>query len=52
MNKMQLGKSLLVASGVFVSAAGCELVNTGDDNSVDTQITDDHSVNQGDAALP
>ena len=39
------------AAGAMIFA-GCELVDIGDENSTVTNTQDDHSIRQGDEALP
>lgn len=42
----------ICAAMVLVAGAGCELVDIGDETSSVTNTQDDHSIRQGDQALP
>jgi len=51
MRRKGLRLALAVAALTFV-CGGCELVDIGDETSSVTNTQDDHSINQGDEALP
>ena len=42
----------ICAATLVAVGAGCELVDIGDDTSSVTNTQDDHSIRQGDQALP
>ncbi len=48
---LRLALAGICAAGVL-AGAGCELVDIGDETSSVTNTQDDHSIRQGDQALP
>lgn len=51
LNGLRAVLAAICAAGVL-AGAGCELVDIGDEDSSVVNIQDDHSINQGDQALP